>query len=143
MDRNFSQQISDFVSKSKARTKAVIEESAKEVVTRAQRPAAEGGSMPVVTANLRNSLVVAISGNLVGKGGDSHITALARYKLGDEIFIGWTAAYARRMEYGFDDVDKLGRVYRQQGYGFLRKAAQKWPSIVYNNARSLERLANR
>lgn len=141
MARRFSQQISDFVAKSEARTRAVMQESAKEVVTRAQRPVAQGGSMPVVDGNLRGSLVVAINGVKVGEGGDSHMTALGYYRVGDEIFVGWTAEYARRMEYGFSGADSLGRVYNQQGYGFLRQAVQKWQSIVLANAKSIERIS--
>jgi hypothetical protein len=50
--------------------------------------------------------------------------------LGDTIYIGWTAAYAMRMEYGFQGPDSLGRVYNQPGNGFARSAAQNWPKIV-------------
>lgn len=141
MAKRFSQQISDFVAKSEARTRAVMQESAKELVTRAQRPVAQGGSMPVVTGNLRNSLVVAINGVKIGEGGDSHMTAIAAYRVGDEIFVGWTANYARRMEYGFTGTDSLGRNYNQQGYHFLGLAVQKWQSIVLANVKSIERIS--
>ena len=140
MANSFADQVGAWVAESKKRTVAVLQESTKEVVTRAQRPVKQGGSMPVVTGNLRNSLIVALNGNRVGKGAESYINAIPLMKAGDEIFIGWTAKYARRMEYGFHGTDKLGRTYDQQGYGFLRLATQKWPQIVRDTARSFERV---
>lgn len=139
MARDFASVVGSWVAESKVRMVAVQKESAQEVITRAQRPVAQGGSMPVVTANLRNSLIVAINGMKKGEGPDSHINAIPMMRAGDELFIGWTAEYARRMEYGFDGVDSLGRRYRQQGYGFLRLAVQHWPRIVESTARSFER----
>lgn len=140
MPDGFQQRIRRFVEKTKRKERMIVQESAKELAIRMQRPVAQGGSMPVVDGNLRNSFLVAINGTKVKEGGEAHMTALALYKNGDEIFMGWTAEYARRMEYGFDDVDSLGRAYNQQGYGFVRLAVQQWDSIVKANARSIDRI---
>lgn len=55
-------------------------------------------------------------------------------KLGDTIYGNWTAVYARRIEYGFVGEDSLGRKYNQKGNGMTRRAAQKWKSIVREQA---------
>lgn len=143
MAKSFKQQVGAWVSESEKRLLAVQQQSIEEVVTRAQRPIEEGGSMPVVTGNLRKSLIVAINGMKAGKGEESHINAIPLMRPGDTVFIGWTAEYARRMEYGFTGTDSLGRSYNQQGYGFLRQAVQKWGQIVRDNARSFERAFRR
>lgn len=48
----------------------------------------------------------------------------------DTITVAYTAAYARRMEYGFKGTDSLGRKYNQPGRAFVRLAAQQWGKIV-------------
>ena len=64
-------------------------------------------------------------------------TVISNAKLGDTIYFGFTANYARRMEYGFNGVDSLGRYYEQRGFGFVRKGAMNWQDIVARNARRL------
>ncbi|MTH96418.1 HK97 gp10 family phage protein [Roseibium sp. RKSG952] len=51
-------------------------------------------------------------------------------QLGDTIYGGFVAAYARRTEYGFTGVDSLGREYNQTGRGMVRLAAQNWRANV-------------
>jgi hypothetical protein len=50
------------------------------------------------------------------------------------VYIGWQAAYSRRLNYGFAGEDSLGRTYNQSGYGFAEAAAAKWPQIVQEQA---------
>lgn len=84
-----------------------------------------GGRLPVDTGNLRGSIRGAIdrmpsgksTGNTVQEGENSISAAVARWKpeTGESIYIGWTANYARRMEYR---------------YGFLRGAVENWDKQV-------------
>jgi hypothetical protein len=55
---------------------------------------------------------------------------IATATLGQTVYMGWTAAYAMRLEFGFSGVDSLGREYNQPPIGFARLAAAQWPSIV-------------
>ena len=108
---------------------AVFRESAQDLARVANTPIAQGGRMPVDTSNLRNSFVASKSG-VPGSGGSALELVLLDVRLGDSVWMGWTAAYALRMEYGFYGADSLGRVYSQGGYGFMRAAALQWPQIV-------------
>lgn len=45
-------------------------------------------------------------------------------------YLGYTAIYARRMNYGFVGADSLGRVYNQAGNYFVEGAIAEWPNIV-------------
>lgn len=138
---SFSAQIATAVADIKGGIEMVVRQSAQDVLEQANRPVAQGGAMPVDTGFLRNSLAVGINAEPVGAAGAEAAggieTGLAGYSLGDVIMARWTAAYAKRMEYGFHGVDSLGRSYQQQGFGFVRQAAQKWPAIVAANAQTL------
>lgn len=133
----FKKQVGSWVADSKKRTLAVLKKSAEDTVRTAQKTKSQGGRMPVVESNLRNSLIVALNGTKVGGGKDSYVNAIPLMKIGDELLIGWTAEYARRVEYGFKGTDSLGRTYDQDGAGFLRLATQKWVFNVNRNARRL------
>lgn len=137
VSESFRKQVGNWVAETEKRSMAVLKQSAQDVVSRAQKSRDDGGRMPVVEGNLRNSLIVALNGSSVGKGKDSYINAIPLMKAGDELFIGWTAEYARRVEYGFQGADKLGRVYDQDGAGFFRGAVEKWPHFIMRNARRL------
>ena len=113
-----------------ARMNAVIKGSTQEVARIAQTPKAKGGRMPVDTGMLRNSFQSSLNGSTSLSGGDSYVMVAASMKAGDVAQFGWTAAYARRINYGFVGEDSLGRSYNQQGAHFLEGAAMQWPSIV-------------
>lgn len=101
-----------------------------------------GGRLPVDTGFLRASLVVTIGETLPPittppKEGGAHTwdssaveMKLEGAGLGDTITAAYTAAYARRIEYGFKGKDKLGREFNQAGTRFVALAAQQWPQIV-------------
>jgi hypothetical protein len=92
--------------------------------------------VPVKTGNLARSVVVDNRPPQIVKGlakGDYSL-GIANIKPGDTIYLGWQAAYSRRLNYGFVGADSLGRVYNQSGYGFAEATAAKWPSIVARNA---------
>lgn len=70
-----------------------------------------------------------VSGNLVSVAQDVGVVALS-LELGDKVYLGYQAVYAARQNFGFVGEDSLGRTYNQGGFGFVEKAAAKWPQIV-------------
>ena len=79
---------------------------------------------PVLTGNLRASI--------------GSITPLGSYKPGQGITIGTNVEYARRIEYGFVGVDKLGRRYDQKGVGMFAQAIAAAPDIAEDTLQSLQ-----
>jgi hypothetical protein len=100
------------------------------------------GNLPVDTGFLRASLVVGSAPlnapvTTPPKDGgsatwDAAVVTLAlnNADLSDVVEARYTAAYARRIEYGFTGTDSLGRSYSQRGTRFVALAAQQWPQIV-------------
>lgn len=102
-------------------------------------PSGQGGYLPVDTGWLMHSIQVSLSampminpdsyppeGAQPGAGlhlikWDSEVTyaEIRSAKIGETIFIGYTAAYSAWQEYASPTIK-----------GFVRKAAQRWPSIV-------------
>lgn len=121
----FTAQIKAFADQSKEKIEAVVKQSAQEVFSIAQTPKAQGGRMPVDTGFLRNSMMAELNGASVGGGADAYVLAVAGMDLGDVIFAGWTANYARHQEYGTS---------RMPGNFFMLSAAQQWQAIVARNA---------
>jgi len=105
--------------------------------------AASGGAgrLPVDTGFLRASLQVSIGETipaLVETPNDGSFSwdsgevtlALEGAELSDTVIAVYTAAYARRIEYGFKGKDEKGRTYNQAGTRFVALAAQRWPQVV-------------
>ena len=130
-----SAQVDEWVRKTERRMTMVFRESAQQLFSEAQRPAASGGSMPIDTGFLRNSFVAGLNGSTSLTGADSYVAAIAGANLGDVVDGGWTAAYAARIEFGFNGTDSLGRKFNQSGRGFARKAVMRWPEIVRESVR--------
>jgi hypothetical protein len=99
------------------------------------RTKGDGGALPKVTGNLARSLLaqagnpVQISDAETFAGTDVGIIA-AQAGLGEVVYLGYQAIYARRMNYGFVGADSLGRVYNQAGNHFVERAINMWPQIV-------------
>ena len=136
MATSFAKQVGSFAAASEDRMLAVFRQSAQDVVNDAQKPRAKGGNMPVRTGFLRNTGDAAVNSLPVGEteppegqeffewDGDAALLVINRAQLGDTIFFGWSANYAKYME---------------SRYGFMRLAAQNWNQIVQANAKKLER----
>lgn len=116
---SFADEINRYTEEYQRRLQAVARESVQDVAEIANQPRAKGGRMPVDTGFLRNSIRAAI-GETPSSGSGSVIETLARWDAGESITVGWTAVYARPMEYR---------------YGFMRGAVELWPRIVDANAR--------
>lgn len=121
----FTAQVKAFTDRAKEKLETVVKTSAQEVFSIAQTPKAQGGRMPVDTGFLRNSLIAQLNGATVGGGSDAYVMAVAGSDLGDTIFAGWTANYARHMEYGTSETT---------GNFYMLGAAQQWQAIVARNA---------
>lgn len=124
----FQAQIKAFADRSKEKIEAVVKQSAQEVFSIAQTPIAQGGRMPKDTGFLQGSLVSEINGATVGEGTDSYVLAVAGMDLGDVIFAGWTADYAKFQEYGTSAFT---------GNFYMLGAAQQWQAIVARNAEAI------
>lgn len=125
MALSFEAQVAGHVARYRERLEAVYKQSAQDVIADAQVPVAKGGRMPVDTGFLRNSLQTSLNGSTSLTGADSYVLTIAGAELGDVIEAGWTANYARAVEYG-----ARGRPPRF----FMRGAAQRWETIVQANA---------
>ncbi len=80
---------------------------------------------PYITGNLRSS---------IHTGGYGGMSDLSRSETGSdiggksvkdrsvELQVGTNVVYARRVEYGFNQADRLGRVYHQKAQPYLRPA---------------------
>lgn len=112
----------------------VFAESVQDVLDSAQLPEKKGGRMPVVTSQLRNSLISGLNGSFGNTGAESYVVTLSGLELGDIAQFAWTAPYARRIELGFTGVDSLGRNYEQSGRHFVGASAAQWPQFVAANA---------
>lgn len=93
------------------------------VVEDASRPRSEGGRMPVDLGNLKNSIRGAV-GTVPTGASESPAAAVARARMEDHIFIGWTANYAWVQEIR---------------NGFMRGATTKWSSFVADAIREVRR----
>jgi hypothetical protein len=128
----FTADINKFISSSNDRIEAVFKQSIQEVIQEAQTDYNKGGFTPRDTSFLINSGQAAIGRVPIGPderpddytprdwdAGET-ITTINRWRVGEALYFGWTANYARVMENRFM---------------FMRKAAQNWQSIVQKNAR--------
>ncbi|WPZ05661.1 hypothetical protein [Pelagerythrobacter marinus] len=122
---------------------ALLRNSVQELAKEAGSTIPNGGRVPVRTGNLARSVVVDNKPPVRDAEGVVHTMSadfslgVAGLKPGDTIYIGWTAIYARRMNYGFVGDDSLGRTYNQSGFGFAEAAASKWDGIVKAQAAKL------
>lgn len=140
--KTFTADVRRFARLTKQAMLAVAVDSIQEVMEAAQTSAqgvtAGGkiirGRIPVVTADLVNSLAVETNGVLGGRGKDSYVLAIAEMSLGDIIRFGWTPDYAARVHSGYMGTDSLGRTYNQRGWHWITPHAQRWPQIVQRNA---------
>jgi hypothetical protein len=150
---SFSAQVQDAFDGMKGALEVILKESAQELAETAQTTVNAGGNLPIDTGFLRASLMASTAsapsidpnakppkdagpGSIPLNTGQIE-AVIAGLELGEPLYLAWTAAYARRLEYGFTGGDSLGRYYSTRGYGFTRLAAQQWPQIVDRVARRL------
>ncbi|MDR9781594.1 hypothetical protein [Rhizobium redzepovicii] len=133
---SFAAEVSEWCRQVEGAAEAVFQTAAQTVANEVRTAVAEGGRMPVKTGNLRRSLMASTSAMPTIKEGketfsDSGLElVIAGAQLGSTVYLGFQAAYAARMNYGFVGTDSLGRTFNQAGYGFVDAVAQRWPQIV-------------
>lgn len=113
----------------------VAKDATQSVVAAAQLERNQSGRLPVRTGFLRSSIAAALgtlpSGPVKGDPNKRYPAGtigaqLIRWNPAQEaIYVGWSAIYARRMEYR---------------YGFLRSATQRWDSFVNESTLRAQRL---
>lgn len=130
----FTADINKFISESNDRIEAVFKQSAQEIIAEAQVDYNHGGLMPRKTSFLINTGQAAIGNLPIGPDeppedftprdwnpGET-VTTINRWRVGETLYFGWTANYAKPMENQFK---------------FMRKAAQNWQATVAKNAKLL------
>ncbi len=133
---SFAAQVSEWAKAEIEREEAIFHEAAQAVANEVRTPVSDGGRMPLKTGNLRRSLMASTADMPTIQEGktqfqDSGIElVIAGSQLGETVYLGFQAAYAARMNYGFVGTDSLGRTYNQTGFGFVDAVAQRWPQIV-------------
>lgn len=122
MAKTFGAQVGAWARKSDNRLTAVFREATQRVIEQAQTPVGEGGKLRVDTGFLRASGQASLTGwpsgpsrREEGNGSFDVNLVIAGARVGDTIYFGWTAEYARPREYHD---------------GFMRSAAQNWQPIV-------------
>lgn len=134
-----------FVADSKEKMLGVVKNSIKEVVQEAQTPLSKGGKIHVDSGFLRSSGQAQLnqipSGQTEGRkraenetgvlpeyavpdNADYILSTLAKMKIGDTFYFGWTARYA-----------SIREIYD----GFMESAVMKWKKIVDNQIRRLRK----
>lgn len=132
-----------WVEEKKERLQATYRQSIDDLATEMGRTRTNGGRLPHDTGNLMRSLLASTAGP-VRKGGPGEKYAgqdvglvTTSLTLDQDIWLGWQADYAHRLNYGFTGEDKAGRLYAQAGAHFLEAALAQWPNIVNNAARKI------
>lgn len=116
---------------------ALLRNSVQALANEAAKTIPNGGRVPVKTGNLARSVVVDNEPpqiiDVLATQKDFSL-GVAGIKPGDTVYIGWQAAYSRRLNNGFVGQDSLGRTYNQSGYAFAEATAARWPAIVREQA---------
>lgn len=108
---------------------------------------------PVLTGNLRNSLVASVNSEGLQQvvtgpgtgpqddtyrgGAEASIAAIMRAKIGDRVSFLYGAPYARRQNNGFTGTDSLGRSYSQPGKFWIERVGAQYRSIMRAAATAL------
>ena len=139
---SFADQISAWVSKSETRVNAVRNAAIDLLAAEMANTKPNGGRVPFLTGNLARSILASTQGmpdQSEGPFPGSNVGLVTATLTADQpIWIGYQAAYARRLEFGFVGADSLGRVYNQQGNHFVSGAIADWPEIVRKAAAEIQ-----
>lgn len=142
MSDDFVAQVDAWIMKTQERQEAVFRAALQRLVTLMQTPVGEGGNMPVVTGALRASLTASTAGPppvrafaldgaaSVSYTPDQVTLTIAQATMHDTVWLVYTVAYARQVEYGYGNSTPRA---------FVRSAAQQWQSIVDDVADEVRR----
>lgn len=142
MAKSFAATVGAWASKSGARITAVRRRAVELLADEMTKTRPQGGRVPFDTGNLARSLLASTSGmpkTAKGPFSGSNIGVITATLRADQpVWLGYQAAYARRMNSGFVGADSLGRVYNQQGNYFAEGAAQQWSELVRKAAAEIQ-----
>jgi len=130
----FADNLTEWAQKTEARILATYRFSVELLGEEMATTRSGGGKVPFQTGNLARSVLA--STEAMPKTSEepsvgSNVSAVAAtLSMSQPVYLGYQAAYARRVNYGFVGADKLGRVYNQSGAHFLEYAISMWPTIV-------------
>lgn len=133
----FAVSVGAWASQTKARTRAVYRRSIDMLAEQMTMTVANGGRVPFQTGNLARSLLASTKGMPDSAGTQPGIIT-ANLELNQQVWLGYQANYARRVNNGFVGQDALGRTYNQQGAHFVEGAIAEWPNIVRAAAQELQ-----
>lgn len=131
----FAATISEWGQSELDRMLAIFQTSAEMIFNDMTEP---GGRVPRVSGNLARSAIASTemmptirpeAQDYPDRSAES-IGVILGADLGETVYIGFQAAYAARVNYGFVGTDSLGRLYNQIGRGFVEAAQQDWPQTV-------------
>lgn len=145
---SFGADLNKFTETYKKRLRATARTASQDMGNEVISTRGEGGRLPIDTGFLRASFGYQIGQPPRGPGtpvsgkeynesvtGLPQAVALAKWDFEQPLFMGFTAVYARRLEFGFNGQDKAGRFVSQPPLAFVRGAAEKWPQFVESAAR--------
>lgn len=126
------------IEKEKLRRTKVLRRAVRLLHDEAIRTVFEGGRLPYKQGRLKRSLTVSTAAKPTiasddiefGDNTSQNLAAIAGFELGKTLYIGYRAAHALRLNYGFTGQDSLGRIYNTPGYGFFEILIQRWPLFV-------------
>lgn len=138
MALNFAGQVWEAVENEKLRRTRILRLSLKLLLLEMRKTVFEGGRLPYDTGNLRRSILVSTTSMpLLAKEdiefadlNGSNLALIDTLEPGTTAYVGYQAAYALRVNYGFTGRDALGRVYNQTGYLFYESIQARWPALV-------------
>ena len=120
---DFVASVEGWSERAKANMLNIAKTAIQEVISDAQTPVSQGGSMPVDTSFLRNSLASGLNGSFGADAADSYVLTVAGMEIGDTVNVKWTAEYARPRHYKPEDFGQGGGMWRD-------KAAARWQDQV-------------
>ena len=120
---DFVASVEGWSERAKANMLNIARAAIQEVISDAQTPVSQGGSMPVDTSFLRNSLASGLNGSFGADAADSYVLTVAGMEIGDTVNVKWTAEYARARHYKPEDFGQGGGMWRD-------KAAARWQDQV-------------
>jgi len=132
----FSATVKQFTIDAKENTSLIFREAASSLAEDVVRTKSSGGFLPYEVGNLGRSFAASttdmpqINQAEAEYGASNTEFVIAGIEAGDTLYMGFQAAYAPRMNYGFVGTDSLGRTYNQSGNYFVENAAAKWQQFV-------------
>ncbi len=114
--------VNEFVQDGLDEADRIHKKSFENVIEDASIPVGEGGRMPVIEGNLRNS--ISVNGS---SGETSYAIGIAAAPRGGDLDAIWDVPYATTVEFGRNG---------NPGRAFATGAVLKWPEFVAQNTRS-------